>query len=946
MVRKPIEVVKTQGMKLKRTIASIVLLVAGTTIFVSLVAGQRIIRIGGGGRPAGNGSASEEPAAPDLNAVQPIPPTPEEAAHIADLIEQLGSTRLVQRDRAMSELASYEARALTQVREAKSHDDDEIASRCGLLEEVIQSRQGELFLASRRLNLTIDELNTYLNNEDITPLLSILRGRAQAGLVPLWARVFARLASRPQLYPSAELCIEIEGTTGYGQAIARAARAPEAAGSARNLMLLMALLPPGEPADTVEALTQLRYSVGEGRGLEEALSSALDFRTVYPAAETLAARAGRPSALHKEQEGADEVRTALALTMTSTCTEAELSTAGLPRPGEMSPILLNTWLSLLQRSGLDTAIGTAMQEVLERKADTRRISIVAGYFADTTSVATVIERFDSLPFEAQLSILDAWWLRPREVKELQPFLIQLLRHERTGIRVESARSLGQYYAHSTAKALLEAALNDSDIAPAALESLAAMSDLLQPGELQSLADMLPTANLLTRPLLVRILVDAKQPDALKPLLVEWRKNLPRNELPMAIQVLALQPETAAGAFARVRVSVRLGNYRNVETFLLQWLDQNDLAMTRSLLALDNEQGFDLLREIAEDPNDRQRLNAMCALAAGGRDGDLAADWLKRLAGEIKDPLGTGIGAAISFSTSDAAEEFRRNTLAQGIDSPNIGWVIQSVLNERSLTVTREELLGVLFDTPENAQKFAGSWDLINQPLPPNAARNLATALAFAQGQNLLSQPGIALMLAESGIDILNVLFGDAENPTPSDTLQLYTAALLGEPERAREIVKNTPMQEDGSNYQGLMIARAWMDLLPAEDNKRLKLGVASDPTNIFGATLRMQQARDGDAGALRSLLDALGPDAIRFERGATAEARLVNQRWGSPYMDSQGVAEAAYLPGITPPRLTVGQLHPLFEEPPAANWEDWWAARRALLEFDEATGKFTFTELP
>lgn len=933
-------------MKLKHTVTAIALLVAGSTIFVSLVAGQRIIRIGGGGRPSGNGSASEKPAAPDLNAVKPIDPTAEEAASIANLIEQLGSTRLVQRDRAMSELAGYEAKALQQVREAKTHDDDEIAARCSLLEEVIQSRQGELFLASRRLNLTIDELNTYLNNEDITPLLSILRGRAQAGLIPLWAKVFARLAARPQLYPSAELCIEIEGTTGFGQAIARAARAPEAAGSARNLMLLMALLPPGEPADTVEALTQLRFSVGEGRGLEEVLSSATDFRTVYPATEMLAARTGRPSALHKDQEGADEVRTALALTMTDTCTEADLSGAGFPPPSQMSPILLSSWLALLQRSGLDAAIGNALHEVLESGADTRRISIVAGHFADTTSVDAVIQRFDSLPFEAQLSVLDAWWLRPREVKTLQPFLIKLLSHKRTGIRVESARSLGQYYAQSTAKALIDAAANDSDVAPTALESLAGMSDLLTPAELNTLATILPNANLLTRPLLVRILVDAKQPDALKPLLAEWRKSLPRNELPMAIQVLALRPETAAGAYARVRFSVRLGNYRNIENFLIQWLDQNDLAMTRSLLALDDEQGFALLNEIATDQNDRQRLNAMCALAVAGRDADLVADWLKRLAGEIKDPLGAGIGAAISFSTSDAAEEFKRNTLAQGIDSPNIGWVVQSVLNERSRTVTREQLLNVLFDTPENAQKFATNWDLISQPLPPVAARNLATALAFAQGQNLLSQPGIALMLAESGIDILNVLFGDAENPTPSDVLQLYTVALLGEPERAREIVKNTEMQEDGSNYQGLMIARAWLGLLPAADSKRLKLGVASDPTNIFGAMLRMQLAQNGDAGALRSLLDALGPDAIRFERGATAEARLVNQRWGSPYMDTQGVAEAAYLPGITPPRLAAGQLQSLFTNPPTANWEDWWAARRALLEFDEASGQFTFTELP
>src|SRR5690606_8738814 len=152
--------------------------------------------------------------------------------------------------------------------------------RCALLEEVIMSREGEFFLAARRLNLTIDELKQHLGNEDVTPLLSILRARAQPGLVALWARVLAQLAARSQFFPTAELCLQIEGSTGFGQALSKAARAPEAAPGARNLMLAMALMPPGEPADTIEALTQLRFSIGEGRGMEEVLSASVDFRGV------------------------------------------------------------------------------------------------------------------------------------------------------------------------------------------------------------------------------------------------------------------------------------------------------------------------------------------------------------------------------------------------------------------------------------------------------------------------------------------------------------------------------------------------------------------------------------------------------------------------------------------------------------------------------------------
>ena len=152
-------------MKVKRTVTAIVIMVAAATVFISAVAAQRVVRIiGGRARPATNSPSGEKTEQVDLNAVKAIPPSPEEASQIADLIEQLGDEHLVRRDRAMSELAGYEAKALDQVREAKKHDDDEIAARCALLEEVIQSRQGELFLAARRLNLTIAELNGYLAN--------------------------------------------------------------------------------------------------------------------------------------------------------------------------------------------------------------------------------------------------------------------------------------------------------------------------------------------------------------------------------------------------------------------------------------------------------------------------------------------------------------------------------------------------------------------------------------------------------------------------------------------------------------------------------------------------------------------------------------------------------------------------------------------------------------
>ncbi len=905
--------------------------------------GVRVVR-----RPGPAGPSAEQPRStePGPNAVQPIPPTPEEAARIRELIEQLGSERLVQRDRAMSELAGFDARALELVQQAKNHDDDEIANRCSLLEEVIMSREGEFFLAARRLNLTIDELKQHLRNEDVTPLLSILRARAQPGLVALWARVLAQLAARSQFFPSAELCREIEGSAGYGQALALAARSPEAAPGARNLMLAMALMPPGDPADVIETLTQLRFSIGAGRGIESALSSSVDFRGVYTAPALLAARAGRPDPGGKEPPEALEVRTALALNMIAHCTGPQLDAAGLPAVDAMSPMLLSTWLALLQRSGLSARIESAMLGLMAGGADSRRLGITAGAWAAVMPVAAVIDAFEELPFEAQLSVLDAWWLSPREPQVLQPFLVKLLQHKQPGLRNAAAHTLGQYRAASTARALLATALADADTAPAALESLRPMADLLSRAELESLAAALPDAGLLTRPLLAEVLVRSGRGEGLQPLIEGWRKHLPRAELPLAVKVLAQQPQTAAGACAATHVANSLANGYELDDYLAQYLANDDLVMLRLLLSLDDQAGFELLRAMATDLNDASRLSAMMALALAGRDGELVEDWLKRFAGETWDPLGASIGRAIALSASDAAEEFRANTLQQGANAANLGLVLQSVLAGRSRGVTREQLVEVLFDTPANAQRWASNWELIRRPLPEKAARNLATALAFAQSSNLLSRPGVALLLADSGVDMLEVLYGDAAEPVPRDVTQLIATALLCGPKQARVIIGRTPRQDDGSNYVGLQVARAWLGLLEGPDSERIRGAVSAEPASVFGALFRMQQARGGNTAALRGLLDAFGPEPLRFARGATAEARLVDQRWGTPQMDVQGVGAAAFTrPSATRP-LAAAQLAALFEEAPADDWRSWWSCRRALLQFVPETGKYRFLELP
>lgn len=921
------------------------LLVACVLAGVGLSINAQRIRIVGGPQPVRPSDEGEKKnPADDPNAVQPVEPTPAEHDRIAELIEQLGDPHLVLRDRAMSELAGFEARALGQVREAKAHDDDEIANRCGLLEEVIMSRQGELFLAARRLNLSIEELNIHLNNQDVTPLLTILKSRAQPGMVSLWAQVMARLAGRSQLYPAARLCRESEGTSGYGEAVARAARTPEAAPYARNLLLLMALMPPGDPDDTVEALTQLRFSIGEGGGMEAALSATGDFRGLYTSEKSLAAVTGRPDANAEDHEGASEIRTALALSITTQCTEQQLNAAELPALSDMSPIVLNAWLGLLQRSGLVSRVQAALHQLLDDGADIRRVSIAAGAYANVTSVGDVINGFATLPFEAQLSVLDTWWLSPREPLVMQAFLVTLLKHERAGLRRAGAMLLGQYRAGSTTAALMSV-MDDAECGPRALESLLRMYDLLAPEQLDRLAQALPRAGLLTRPLIAEILVRSGHERGVQPLIDAWRVVLPRNELPLAWLVFAERLDTPLGALAAARLALEPEGWDQRQMLLLNGLSNGDLELTRALLALDDAQGFALLEDIAGDENDPVRLESMKALAMAGRDDVLVDDWLKRLSGEIKDPLAGNIGAAVALSNSPQAEAWRRAALQQGIAATNMRWVVESVLAGRG-GVTRDELIDVLFSTPENARNWSGNWELLTGALPAKAARNLATGLMFGDEDGLIRQPGLALLLRDAGVDLVAALYGDAETPAPRTPLQIYTTALLARPERAVPIIERTEFKEDGSNFAALTISRAWLGLGEDRDNRRLKLGVSTNPANLFGALRHMEQAHAGDAPALYALLDAFGPDTIRFKRGETAEARLVDQRWGAPVMEVEGVGEAAYAAFAGSPTLATAQIAALFAEPPPVQWRDWWAARRGLLEWNAETGKFTFVEMP
>lgn len=909
---------------------------------IHYVDGQRVVRIRSMDEPK---SADQADQAPDPNAVQPIDPTPEERQLIAALIEQLGSDHLVVRDRAMSELASFEARALGQVREGKQHDHDEISNRCWLLEEVILSKEGELFLAARRLGLSIVELNALLANSDVQPLLDILRTRATAGMVSMWARVLTKLSSRPQLFPTAVLCRDIEGHEGYGRALALAAGSEEAGPAARSVQQLLALMPPGDAADTVEALTRLRYAVGGSRGLDNVMDSALDLRGAYTPAELLAARGGRPDAGWKEPDDAAETRTIIALSMIPKLAPGQLTAAALPPWPEMSPALFNVWLSLLRRSGMQELINTTLDAVLQADADAQRVTAIGAAWAGVTPVAEVAARFDSLPLNAQLAVLDAWWLQPTEPVATQQFLLALLNGTNAALSESAARVLGQYAAPSTAAALLAQSQNPGN---AALESLVRMADVLSPDQLTHLADALPTAVGAARALIVETLVRAGHAAGLEPLVAAWRKYLPAADFLLAVRVLALSSDTPAGALAAgFAAGLPNDSWQDFEVELQRRQTPGELALLRVLLTLDSETGFALLETMASDVTEPARLHAMRALAISGRDGELIDDWLKRMTGEVSDPLAGSIGVAVALSMTDSAEEFRRNTLQQGAAATHIVVVRDAVIAGRSRDITRDELIDVLFSTPEGARAHASMWYFATQPLTPRAALNLANAVVFsAQGSSMFFSPGLVLMLRDSGVDLLSVMYGEARTGEPRDTTQLFATMMLCDREQAIAIVGGLTAKPDGSDFLPLMISKAWLGLLEGDNSRRLKAAVSRTASNTFGTMARMELAGNGDLTALQSLLDAFSYEHRRYQAGTTASVTLNEQRWGSSGIDAQGVAAAAFTPHVGPPRLSTAQIAAMFKSPPPAAWRSWWSARRGLLTRDADSGLYTFTELP
>ncbi len=900
---------------------------------------QRVIRIVDG-RPVVQENEQRPDKPPAASNVKEIEPTAEERDRIADLLTQLGAPRLVLRDRAMSELAQYEARALGQIRAAKGHDDDEVAMRSHLLEQVILSGQGELFLAARTLGLSISELNAHLENPDITPLLTLLKARAQPGQISLWTNVMGRVAGTTRLYPAAELAREVEGSVGYGQALSRCVQTFGSDDNARNFLFAAVLLPPGEPEDAIEALARVNLSTqDDSRMLEQVLSAAEDFRGLYPAPDIFAARVGRPQPDAEDPPGAADLRLTLALLMVEQCDEATLLAAGLPSPETMSPLVLDCWLRLLARSGLagrlEAAVGSLPAE---------RAAQAAGVWAGVAPVHDVISRFAQLSPAAQLAVLDTLWVNPRDAAQLQPWLLQLASGDSPALRMMAVRQLAQYRAPSTAAAL-EAAVAHAELALPALESLAPMGDLLQRDALDRLLDAFANAGPELRPALARVLVNSGDVAAADALLVHWRKALPDAEFNSAATVCARDATTPQGAWCKVRAILQqpLEQYARGNVFgrELMLSTTAHTSMLRALLARDTAQGFALLHAIAADVDDPLRLFCMMALAVAGRDQDRIEEWIKRAAGDLPDPTGEQIAWAVAFSSQPQATEFRRNVISQGAGSAHLPKVLQAWAAGCAPQLTPQDVFGELLQSVEHARRFATAWRWVPGELPDAAAQNLVSAVLLGDGS--VPQPALALWVRQSGVDVLKILYGSSDSPAPRDASQALATALLGEPERARPILDAMRQRDDGSLWFAGLAARAWLGMLEGGESARVARALSADAGEVLGALRAASLADQGDAVALRRLLDRLGPQPMRFQRGMTAGVLVHDQQRGRTAIHPQGLGEAMLQSVTLEPQLTAGVIRHWLPDVPQ-DWAEWWSSRRALLHSGEQG--LTMIELP
>lgn len=922
----------------------VVLLAAGLSWAMTANA-QRVVV-----QPASPKSDSGKDAKANQTQVQPVDPTPEQAEKIARLIEQLGAPTVRERDTAMGELAEFGACAINQVRQGQSHDDDEIAHRCTLLLEVLFSGKAELFLAARRLGMTDKDLEQKLSAADPTPLLELLEQNAGAGLSPIWARVLAGLSETNARYVAALACRRVEGAQGYGLALTKAARDAETRKSVARcdgLLMTLELLPPARGEDAALALATLASADSPmvlARMRARALGIAGALRGLYDASSCFGALGEENLKLLAQagQDGDGRFLPAVVLALAPTATEAQLDSAKLPALTQLNVTEWIEYAYLCARSGH----AARLQKMMESSArDALRITHAAHALAVMGEPA--LAAFDKAPVDARTAMLDAWWFAPPPALKLQPFLIQRLMKMSAAERLACARLLAGYRANSTARELARCALASADTAPALLEALAPMAELLPqaaPQEFKELMARLSTAPEDLKGPLIDVLSFSGDAEADKALRARWKAALPLNELWRAVRHCARNVSSPAGALSAALVfwGTRLTPSR--EVFLRQYLSHRDWVLLKELMARDDAWGFAVLDALARDPQAAHSGYALLALALADKDSALAPE-AARLFAERVDPRMGFLEQYLAISHTPAGEEFRGRGRKLSLDSGEAFALVAALNVGRGRGLQREALLEQLAQTPGDYFNWHPLLELTAAgELPPAYARALASNVLLNRDPN---HPAVsrdeAIALWWSAPDVRALLYGAQEKPVPRTVRQMLATAALMEKSEAAELIARTEPARDGSDFEMRECARAATGLLPANVASAIMRGAGQGTMGVFWL---LREARGGHVPSARMLLDSFLPIGY-WQGGSGFACYLAGSRyygegydWGdalammrAPISTEQSTAMAAPL------------LRALLQSDVAGDGARWWQSRRGLLEFDAQSGRLKLAAL-
>ncbi len=935
--------------------------VAGGLLFSAASApavAQVKIRIRSGPiRPGSSESGAPDGGAPKVVAVEP---TPEQASQISRLIEQLGAPTLRERDRAMSELAGFGASAITLVEGALEHDDDEIGHRCVILLEVLNSGQAELFLAARKLGMSITELQTKLSAQDPSDLLALLEQNSGAGMAPVWARVIASLSPQLQRFPAALACRRAEGPEGYGSVLARAAREKDTRNNTSRvdgMTTLVSLIPPNtadHAAMVLAALPGISDPLQQAMAIDGAMDAACGLRGCYEAASCLSVWANPENnrllaALDEPRPAAGNPRErlllAVVLALTPQATEGQLNAAMLPPLAAMTPRELEEYCALCARSNLGFVLEKALTTALAMSFDDRRLMSVASGLGQLEDPSLAMQAIDLLPAVGQFALLNAWWLSPPDPEVIQPFLISRVVGKSPTLRSACARLLGGYRAASTAQALGQSALAFADTSPGVLSQLAPMADLLPSEVLKQLAARLDKADGATCGPLIEVMVSSGDVACGAQLKERWKRRLPRNELWAAVNLLARDEKSASGAFCRGRLFMaRIRNALSRPAMMASF-SQTDLIMLRRLLACDEAEGFALLAGLAADPFALGSADAILSLALAGKDGPIVPELVK-LHAAGNDPRGNGITLALSVSQSPQGDEFRSQTLKRGMDGPDVWALLVAVGAGLGGKITHDEMLAALATTPQDIVKFRQHFEqLMRGPLPAGVVKALATAALFDQeSSNLLDVPAVVLLLRYSSLDMLDLLYGAQKEPVPRTSLQIFVTAAMGDATKAKEILGRLEPSKDGSNFATREFARAWLGMTSGPvANAALHMAWRGQHTQ---ALLRARAADEGNISALRALFDGFGGNTVSGGQSGFAGVILGSSRGGDG-LAAFGAGDAALW-------ADAGQFIQMAWAPMCERWlgekvtgdfAQWWSSRRGLVQFDQSAKRFKLAAL-